>query len=177
MAGVAATTRHLVGRFAGSLLPGGPGPVDEAWVAGALIPGELAVWRRLSGPDRRHAVGVARRVAASLGGSPDRAVIAAALLHDAGKLDSGLGTLARVPATLIGLVGGRRRVGAWARRPAGARRRVAAYLDHPARGAALLGSVGSEPLTVAWTAEHHLPEGRWTVPAPIGRALHAADDD
>jgi hypothetical protein len=158
------------------LRPGGPQPVDAAWVAGILAPGELAVWRRLSGPDRRHAVGVARRVDAALG-RPDRAVLAAALLHDTGKLDSGLGTWARVPATVLGLVARRPVVARWSRRPSGFRRRVALYLDHPARGAARLRTAGSDPLTVAWAAEHHLPEERWSVPPAVGRALHAADDD
>jgi hypothetical protein len=173
---VRGSARHLARRFAGSLLPGGPGPVDEAWVAGILSPGELAVWRRLSGPDRRHAVGVARRVDDALSGA-DRPVAAAALLHDAGKVDSGLGTLARVPATVVGLIGGRPRARAWAQRPRGVRRRVAIYLDHPARGAALLEAAGSAPLTVAWAAEHHLPPQRWSVPTAVGRVLAAADDD
>jgi hypothetical protein len=160
----------------GSLRPGGPRPVDAAWASGLLSPAELAIWRRLSGPDRRHAVGVARRVDAALDHA-DRAVLAAALLHDSGKLDSGLGTWARVPATLVGLTGRRRLVRRWAGRPGGLRRRVALYLDHPARGAARLRAAGSDPLAVAWAAEHHLPEDRWSVPPGVGRVLHAADDD
>jgi hypothetical protein len=135
------------------------------------------VWRRLSGPDRRHSVVVARQVIATAPVDDAGTVLAAALLHDAGKLESGLGTLARVPATLVGLVGDRRRVSRWSRRPSGWRRQVAVYLDHPTRGAALLRDAGSDPLAVAWAAEHHLPEDRWTVPPAIGRALRAADDD
>ncbi len=171
MAGGVAVARHLSRRFAGALLPGGPGPVDEAWVTAVLSPGERALWGRMSGPDRRHAVGVARRVAAARPDAGDhdeaRAVLAAALLHDAGKVESGLGTLARVPATLVGLAGGR----VWAGK------RVTAYLDHPRHGARLLSAAGAAPLTVAWAAEHHLPPSRWTVPAEIGRVLAAADDD
>ena len=47
--------------------------------------------RRMSGPDRRHSVGVARRVAAGARrrGRP-RPVLAAALLHDVGKIDARL---------------------------------------------------------------------------------------
>jgi hypothetical protein len=48
---------------------------------------------------------------------------------------------------------------------------------HPELGADLLGLAGSAPLTVAWTAEHHLPPDQWTVPAAVGDALKAADDD
>ena len=56
-------------------------------------------------------------------------------------------------------------------------RRVGLYLEHPRLGADLLGLAGSAPLTVAWTAEHHLPAEDWTVPQAIGAALKAADDD
>ncbi|HZQ85563.1 MAG TPA: hypothetical protein VFA83_12025 [Acidimicrobiales bacterium] len=134
-----------------------------------LLPGELALWRRLGGPDRRHAVGVARAVAEAVPDAP-RPVLAAALLHDVGKLDSGLGTFARVPATLVGIVAGRDRGATW-------RGRVGAYLDHPARGAAHLRAAGSDPLTVTWAEEHHLPHTSWSLPAPIAAALAAADDD
>ena len=65
------------------------------------------MWRRMSGPDRRHAVAVARRVDDRLRGA-NRPVLAAALLHDVGKVDSGLGTPVRVVATLAGVVGGDR---------------------------------------------------------------------
>jgi len=161
---------HLARRFFGALDPRGPSPADESWVAGALTAGEQALWHRMSGPDRRHAVGVARDVVARLG--PERAtrpVVAAALLHDVGKVDAGLGTLARVPATLVGLVD-RERVAA-------GRGRIARYLRHDAIGAELLEEAGADPLTVAWAREHHRPESDWSVPEAVGRALRDADDD
>src|SRR4051812_747998 len=65
------------------------------------------------GADRRHAAGVARRVEAALGEAADRPVIAAALLHDVGKIASGLGTYGRVVATLAGAAGGRDTAHAW----------------------------------------------------------------
>ena len=83
--------RHLARRFATSLWPGGPAPADDAWARRRLIPGESELWNRLSGPDRRHAVGVGRATAA-LGDAeapPCDAVLAAALLHDVGKVKSG----------------------------------------------------------------------------------------
>ncbi|HEX4979851.1 MAG TPA: hypothetical protein VFV35_07295, partial [Acidimicrobiales bacterium] len=73
---------HLARRFVGSLRPGGPPPADEAWVAGWLSPAELRLWRRMSGADRRHAVGVARDVCAR--GFDQTPAVAAALLHDVG---------------------------------------------------------------------------------------------
>ena len=67
---------HLAKRFAGSLWPWGPGAAAEAWVAGWMVPGEGELWRRLSGADRRHALGVARRVERALGHEASRPVIA-----------------------------------------------------------------------------------------------------
>jgi hypothetical protein len=77
---------HLVRRFAGSLRPGGPGREAEAWVRSVLSDAEHALWRRMSGPDRRHAHAVARRVAAALGDDATPPVLAAALLHDVGRI-------------------------------------------------------------------------------------------
>lgn len=153
---------HLARRFVGSLRPGGPAPGDDAWAESHLLPGEVALWRRMSGADRRHAVGVARRVA-----SHERPVVAAALLHDSGKVVSGLGTFARVGATVLGTAVDRRRVGG----------RMGDYLRHDELGADLLAEAGSDPFTVAWAREHHLPAERWTVDRRLGEALKAADDD
>ncbi len=153
---------HLVRRFAGSVLASEIAWDDESWARAALLPGELALWRQLSAADRRHAVGVARRVVEALGADATRPVVAAALLHDVGKLESGLGTLARVVATV------------WCRAPL---KRVRAYNDHAAVGGRLLGAAGSDALTVVWAEDHHLPPERWRVPAPIGAALKSADDD
>ena len=158
--------RHLAARFVGSLWPGGPSAAAEAWVGEQLIPGERSLWRQMSGPDRRHAVGVARRVSATLDERATRTVIAAALLHDVGKIESGLGTLGRVVATV-----GRR----FARIPLS--RSMRRYLRHPSIGGSLLGRAGSDPLTVAWAIEHHLPHERWTLPPDLAAALKAADGD
>jgi len=159
--------RHLVGRFAGSLRPGGPSAGEEAWAASWLGESEQALWRRMSGPDRRHAVGVARQVAVDVA---DRPVLAAALLHDVGKVESRLGTWGRAAATAAALILGRDRL---ATGPG----RAARYLRHDVLGAALLEEAGSDKLTVAWAREHHLSPDRWTVPADVGAALKAADDD
>jgi hypothetical protein len=125
----------------------------------------------MSGADRRHAVGVARRTAQALG--PDaatRPVLAAALLHDVGKVESGFGPIRRSLATVAGGVVGHHRAARWDNR-------VGRYLTHDAIGAALLSDAGSDPLTVAWAREHHMPPDRWSVPRPIAIALKDADDD
>jgi len=172
---------HLVVRFAGSLVPAGPSKGSERWALSHLGPGEAALFSSLSGADRRHAVGVARRalrLAEGLGGAGDEepAFVAAALLHDVGKADSGLGTFGRVWATLAALVLGRRRVTAW-EGAGGLRSRIAAYLQHDRLGAERLAVAGSAAFTVSWAREHHLPEERWTVDRRLGRCLKDADGD
>jgi putative nucleotidyltransferase with HDIG domain len=151
------TVIHLAKRFVGSLAPGGPKPDDAAWVEGLLSEAELALWRRMSGPDQRHAAGVAR----SLGDQPTN-VLVAALLHDVGKVESGIRTLGRVAATLLR---------PW--QPAAYK----AYYDHPRIGAELLELAHSDPLVITWAREHHLPPERWTLPIDVAAALKAADDD
>ena len=172
---------HLARRFLGSIRPGPPRPDDETWARGRLTSGELEVWERMSNPDRRHAVAVARAVVdrwpAELD-PPDRPVVAAALLHDSGKVLSGLRTPARVAATVVWavldddvaerLLEGQRD---------GLRARLARYRRHPELGADLLRRAGSDPLTSSWAAEHHRPEERWTVPLAVGRILKDCDDD
>ena len=113
---------------------------------------------------------VAREVVSALGQAATRPVVAAALLHDVGKVEAGLGTLARVPATLLGLVAGRERASS-------GRGRVARYLRHDAIGAELLTAAGADALTVAWAHEHHLPADRWSIGPALGAALKAADGD
>ena len=154
---------HLVRRFCGSLWSGGPSSAAEDRVAGLLGDGELGLWRRMSGADRRHSVVVARRVESVLGGpeGPDLAaaagdggtpLLAAALLHDVGKVRSGLGTFGRVAATVLGAaVPGRAR--GWSGR-GGLRGRVGPYPRRPAEGAALLYEAGGDPRTGAWALEH-----------------------
>ena len=174
--------RHLVTRFFRALWPSGPRPADEAWARSWLGPGEQALWARMSGPDRRHAVGVARGTLALLGepATPDRAVVAAALLHDSGKVESRFGTMARALVTALAMVVGRRRL---SREPASGttegrlRRPNRLYLVHDALGGDLLSAAGSDELTVAWAREHHLPREHWSVPQPEADALKAADGD
>jgi HD domain len=141
-----------------------------------MTPGEAGLWRRMSSPDRRHAVAVARRVDAALGPATSRPVLAAALLHDVGKIESGLGPVRRAVATVAGIVRGHDAAEQW-RAQEGLVGRVGRYLCHDEIGAELLAGVGSDALTVAWAREHHLPPERWTVAAETGAALKAADDD
>lgn len=161
---------HLARRFFGSLRPGGPSTADEAWAVAHLNAGEVTLWRRMSNADRRHAAGVARRVDGALGPDATQAVIAAALLHDVGKVESGLGAFARVGASMLSAIAGRARL-------AGRDDRLGRYIRHDEIGADLLRNVGADPLTVAWAAEHHRPASAWTLPPHLAAALKSADDD
>ncbi len=140
---------HLVRRFAGSLSSAPPLAEDAAWATSLLTDAEGELWRRLSNPDRRHAILVARRF---IGARPEatRGEMAAALLHDVGKIEAGLGTIGRVVATLVG--------------PRTSRFR--AYHDHEAIGARWLEERGSSPDTVALVRRQ----------GPAAPALESADD-
>jgi hypothetical protein len=156
---------HLARRFARSLSSAPPAADDEAWAEGCLLPGEVEVWRRMSNPDRRHAIEVSRRFEAAVPDA-DRPTMAAALLHDCGKIDSGLGTYHRVAATIWIALVGRERAG----RARGGNGRVARYARHEPIGVDLLAAVGSDSLTVALVGRQ--PDAP---PATLA-ALAAADD-
>ncbi len=167
---------HLSRRFFGSLLPGGPPRRDLEWVGEILTAGELALWGRMYGPDRRHSARVARQVQARLGPDTPRTVLAAALLHDVGKLDSGLRTWGRVVATLSAKLAGADSAALW-RKSSGFTRSVGLYLHHPDLGGDMLSMVGSDPLVCAWAREHHLPPDSWTVERRYAEVLSEVDDD
>ncbi len=138
-------------------------------MAALLTPAEHRLWSVMSGPDRRHAVAVARAVSQTLGARANEPVLAAALLHDVGKIDAGLGTFARVPATVLGMVAHRRL--------AVGQGRIARYLRHDDIGRRLLVEAGSDSLVSTWAGEHHLPAERWTIPTAVAGVLKAADND
>jgi hypothetical protein len=188
---------HLARRFFGALRPGGPSGEDRAWVQAALEPGEFTLWARQPGHDQRHSAGVARQVEAALAGSPhagDTRWLACALLHDIGKLASGLGVPARVLATLVGratdgAVAARGTGGVPPTTAAGAasdseehrglRRRIALYLRHPELGAEMIQLAGGRPEVAHWAGAHH-DRARLDptlLPASVVKALVAADAD
>lgn len=169
-------TTHLTKRFFGSLLPIGPAPADNEWATSHLLEGELDLWRRMSAQDRRHAAGVARRTVATLGEQATRPVVAAALLHDVGKVDSQLGTFLRVAATLSAAVAGRETAELWVR-GTGVTRRIGLYLRHPEIGGDLLSMADSDEFTATWAREHHLPADMCSLDSDLSSALREADDD
>lgn len=95
------TLWHLIKRFGGSISRRAPEPHEVEW-ARSHLPGRLAVlWSTMSVADQRHSIIVARRFAAGRPtATPEE--LAGALLHDIGKTRSGLGTMGRVAATILG---------------------------------------------------------------------------
>ncbi|QYG92839.1 hypothetical protein HC251_10630 [Iamia sp. SCSIO 61187] len=166
---------HLVRRFLGSLAPRRLSEDEAVWVASHLQPAEAELWGRMSRADRRHAVGVARRAQAALGDAATRPVMAAALLHDVGKVEADLGTYGRVMATLSAKAAGRGTAHAWSQ-TRGITRRIGLYLLHEELGADLLALAGSDPLTVTLVREWSVDPADRTAPAALLDPLRAADD-
>jgi putative nucleotidyltransferase with HDIG domain len=163
---------HLTQRFFGSVRAPALDAADIAFVRRHLTDSEQRVWDTLGRADRAESVAVARRTAHALGPDVESRWLAAALLHDVGKVDSGLGTFGRVGATLFaGLMSHGR-----ARRMSN---RIGRYVNHDEIGAATLREAGARPETAAWAAAHHRPEryGPTGIPPEVCAALAAADGE
>lgn len=109
-------------------------------VAGALRSAEAAIFWRQATPDLAHAVAVARHVMAARPGRTD--LVRAALLHDVGKIEAGLGTVGRSVASILHVL----------RLPLP--RRMRRYADHTAIGARMLEDLAVEQ-AVSDFARHH----------------------
>jgi hypothetical protein len=174
---------HLAGRFVGSLLPVGPTKSAQGWAANYLLPTEIDLFAAMSGPDRRHAIGVAQRAIRLLDDSdeiaappPTREFVAAALLHDVGKTEARLGTFGRVAATVAALGLGRSRVVAWASdRPSSASAPFGHGDDHDEVST----DGGRSPTTPAWSMRAWRARmGRYLMHDSIGaRLLEEAGSD
>lgn len=139
---------HLTRRFVGSLSRREPTVADTAWADSHLLDRESELWHRMTVADRRHSITVARRFVEL--GQWSREEVAGSLLHDIGKLDSGLGPFSRVLATVVG--------------PRS--RRFRRYHDHEQIGADMLAVAGSCDITV------ELIRGRGAAAAALRQADH-----
>jgi len=123
--------RHLVSRFFGAISGASPSPEDLAEVESLLLDGEFRLWQKLPAMDQRHSVAVLRRFT-TLRPDATRPELRAALLHDIGKIESNLGVLGRVLATLVGRRGAR----------------FTAYHDHEKIGSQMLQNINSDLVTI-----------------------------
>lgn len=171
---------HLPRRFFRALWPGAPSPTAARWVEDVLTPSELALWRELPNHDRRYSIRVAQLVERDLAGTAyagDPRWLAAALLHDTGKLDAGLGVIGRSAATITAALAGAGRVASW-QAASGWRGRVATYAHHDELGARRIRDAGGRGEAAEWAYAHHHPD-RWAasgIPTVVAEALRAADD-
>ncbi len=127
---------------------------DDSWATGRLSEAEAALFLRLPATERAHGIEVALRLLRRAPEAP-RELVAAALLHDVGKLGSPQGVARRVlthllpplavppEPRLLGLAGARQ-----------------ARVHHASYGAELLARAGSSPRVVALVAGHHDPASR-----------------
>jgi len=143
---------HLQRRFFRALSDQPPTVDDVTWARRFLSPAEQALWERMQNQDKRHSVEVAHRLELILPDGPPHA-ITAALMHDVGKVESRLGTFARVAATLVG----------------SRTKRFRAYHDHERIGADLLRAAGSDPEVIALIEETSADQR-------VAAALHMADN-
>jgi hypothetical protein len=158
---------HLINRFFSSLVPRRPRPAEVARVGAVLTPSELAVWDALSRADRVESIATLRRLPHDV--ASDGRWAAAALLHDAGKSASSLGTFGRAVATVRGALA----------RGAEIDGRAGVYLRHAEVGADILRAAGARAEVIAWARWHH-DRTRWpvaSIPASVCAALARADGE
>ncbi len=112
-----------------------PSSEDLAEVESLLLDGEFRLWQKLPAMDQRHSIAVLRRFT-TLRPDATRPELRAALLHDIGKIESNLGVLGRVLATLVGRRGAR----------------FTAYHDHEEIGSQMLQNINSDLVTIRLVA-------------------------
>lgn len=128
---------HLIKRFVGSISADPLLDREQTWVTDVLTFDELDLWQSQAIMDQRHSYDITRRFMV-LRPQASRDEIAGGLLHDIGKIEAGLGTVARVFATLLPLP----------------TRRFRAYRHHQERGAQLLKEIGCSDTTISLVAGH-----------------------
>jgi len=127
---------HLVRRFFGFVRAAPLSPSEQARIHVALPSHLRRLFFAQRHEDQRHALDVWNR----LGNDP--ALIQAALLHDLGKVDSGLGAIGRASATI------------WSATSLPIWGRWLTYVAHGPIGAQILEAHGADDLAVAFTRHH-----------------------
>lgn len=148
-------TAYRVRQFFAALRPR-VDPVERSLVVVRLTPAERALFARLTAAYQRHSLGVLRRLEAA--GYTDADLLRAALLHDVGKAEAGIGLHHRVLAVLLP----RFAPTLWGRlvseeAATGWRRPFYVQRHHAALGARLAQAAGASARTVALIARHHDP--------------------
>jgi hypothetical protein len=163
---------HLARRFFDSVRARPPDTGDRTFVHLTLTPDELAVWETLGRADQAESITTARHVARALGPDADQRWVAAALLHDVGKVDAGLGPVRRAGATVVAALVSHGRARQWSNK-------IGRYVSHDERGEEKLRAAGARPETAAWAGAHHRRDRFATtgIPAEICELLAEADGE
>lgn len=121
---------HLAKRFFGAISQHQPADAEIRLVHEILLPKEFELWTQMSAMDRRHSLVIHARFV-KIFPQANIEQQRAALLHDIGKLQSQLGVVARVIATIIGP----------------RTKRFRDYHDHEQIGAQMLRNIASNQTT------------------------------
>lgn len=142
-----------------------------------LTPEEYTLFHRFSYSDQRHGYRVLSLLRDK--GYQDKALFAAALLHDIGKTQMILRWWERV-LIVLGMVGGKNRLATWGKGPpTGWRKGFVVKAQHPAWGADLAAAAGSCATTVYLIRYHQEPLDPNAAAIPKNKLLQAlqwADD-
>jgi hypothetical protein len=150
-------------------------PPDDTAARELLAPPLYGLFERMSPEDRRHGLEMLRLVRAA--GESEAVVLQAALLHDVGKAEAGIGLAHRILRVL--LADRLPRVWGWLSGwPTGWQRPFWALANHPARGACWVESVGGDPLLGDLIRYHEsLPPESWRASRQEERLLALARAD
>lgn len=159
-----------------SALTDHPTPQHLARAAEVLTPPQLLLFRSLPGQDQAHALRVLDDL--RIRDEDDPLLLAAALLHDVGKIRCPLTIWERALAVLIGRLAPKL-LQRWGRgRPTGWRRPFVVAAQHPSWGAEMLAEIGA-PRRLVELVRHHQdePPGHTNSELIEGlRTLRTADD-
>ena len=145
--------------------------VDTVYAARHLPPDLLRLFERMAHTEQYHAIDVCRALEAQ--GRTDPDLLAAALLHDVGKIQAPPRIWDRVIAVLGEYFVPASAVRWSAGEPRGLHRGFVIRRIHPEWGAALAQQAGASPRTVALISQHHALPGENAELA----ALQAADEE
>lgn len=153
-------------------LPGSRKRVGTGSLLPHLPPSQIVLFRRMQTSEQAHAYQMFEQLKAA--GQTDPDLLAAALLHDIGKVLVPLSLLDRV-VVVLGKRLFRRRAKRWSEgTPSGFRRPFVVAAHHPDWGADLAGQAGASPRTVDLIRRHQdIP----TTDDPLLTALQAADEE
>lgn len=147
-------------------------PLLDNSLSPLLSPPLISLFRQMSLSEQAHSFSVLQRLQAA--GQQDQDLLAAALLHDVGKIKSPLSIWDR-SLVVLGKRLFSRRIAHWSNgSPAGWRRSFVVAAHHPAWGADLVATAGASPRTVELVRRHQEPDAG-NDPALV--ALMQADDN